>query len=508
MPGALGLLSGLRFRRISALPPVSSRGTGSRGSGIHSMSASLGDRADEARRIEGGSVRGEADQVVGLLEPHFADNRNDSALFFNKEYSRAVEQCRNALQSNPLFSRPVSPWDSPSIGWKGTRKRWRSSRHYSEWTPETSKSGNSATPSKGNSRMKGKNKPERREFSSRRFPENRSPAGYPRKDILILPGPDWLPGCVRREIGETLRIGFPLCLLPARAKKFGEKVRALLADDPGDHHRPVVHPLVGGDQEPAVNGPRLGIERPENDLLHPGVDGRPRAHRAGLESHHPIGSFFFRCLSKRVLSSSRPLCFGGGSIFPTPLPPLPRATPHPAAFRHPYTRDGMGGNPRPTVGPPLRSGGHDDPPRSEPAHQCAVVGSGPRQHRRCYERTCRLRGKTGASSCLRQFLPDHGRVSGFRPESHHGGYGTPPDQRLRNQQTDRGTDLQTLRGEALLLRGVPADRLGSRGRQGSRSRGGILAKREVAERRRPGQDIRELDRSGACGLRGVFRPVD
>jgi len=103
MPGALGLPSGLRFRRISALPPGSSRGTGSRGSGIHSMSPSLGDRADEARRIEGGSVRGEADQVVGLLEPHFADNRNDSALFFNKEYSRAVEQCRNALQSNPLF---------------------------------------------------------------------------------------------------------------------------------------------------------------------------------------------------------------------------------------------------------------------------------------------------------------------------------------------------------------------------------------------------------------------
>ena len=67
------------------------------------MSPSLGDRADEARRIEGGSVRGEADPVVGLLEPHFADNRNDGALFFNKEYSRAIEQCRNALQSNPLF---------------------------------------------------------------------------------------------------------------------------------------------------------------------------------------------------------------------------------------------------------------------------------------------------------------------------------------------------------------------------------------------------------------------
>jgi cytochrome c-type biogenesis protein CcmH/NrfG len=90
--------------------------------------------------------RGEADQVIALLEPHFADKKNDSALFFNelgvafrqkgrlpdairsyrkalsldpanpvlmknlgdafffnKEYSKAVEQCRNALQTNPLF---------------------------------------------------------------------------------------------------------------------------------------------------------------------------------------------------------------------------------------------------------------------------------------------------------------------------------------------------------------------------------------------------------------------
>src|SRR4030067_3534666 len=87
----------------------------------------------------------------------------------------------------------------------------------------------------------------------------------------------------------------------------------------------------------------VGLARVICSLRHLNVD--PEA--LGDAGMCPIGSFFFRCLSKREFSSGRLLCFGGGSTLPTPLPSLPRATPHPAAFCHQYTRDGMVCNPNP-----------------------------------------------------------------------------------------------------------------------------------------------------------------
>src|SRR3990172_6366216 len=83
------------------------------------------------------------------------------------------------------------------------------------------------------------------------------------------------------RICETEYLG-----LPAGAEKRGEDRGALLPENPGDHHRPVVEPLVGGDPEEAVDGSRLGVGRPEDDFGNPGVDGGPGAHHARLERHH------------------------------------------------------------------------------------------------------------------------------------------------------------------------------------------------------------------------------
>src|SRR4030065_540900 len=54
--------------------------------------------------------RGEADQVIALLEPHFADKKNDSALFFNElgvayyrleRYKEALDEFETVLRTNP-----------------------------------------------------------------------------------------------------------------------------------------------------------------------------------------------------------------------------------------------------------------------------------------------------------------------------------------------------------------------------------------------------------------------
>jgi hypothetical protein len=69
---------------------------------------------------------------------------------------------------------------------------------------------------------------------------------------------------------------------------------------------------------------------------------------SGSGDHGPSVSdrkFLFSLLIQEGIFPRRPFCFGGGSIFPTPLSPLPRASLHPAAFRHQYTRSGRGCNP-------------------------------------------------------------------------------------------------------------------------------------------------------------------
>ena len=58
-------------------------------------------------------------------------------------------------------------------------------------------------------------------------------------------------------------------------------------------------------------------------ILPEGMNGHDRTTAA------LVGSFFFRCLSKREFSSGRLLCFGGGSTCPTPLPPRNRFAHHP-----------------------------------------------------------------------------------------------------------------------------------------------------------------------------------
>jgi cardiolipin synthase len=100
--------------------------------------------------------------------------------------------------------------------------------------------------------------------------------------------------------------------LAAGAEKRGENGCALLPEDSGDHHRPVVEPLVGGDPEEAVDRSRLGIGRPEDDFGNPGGNGGPCAHRAGLEGHHEtapckpvVGEFLCRLAQREDLGVSR-----------------------------------------------------------------------------------------------------------------------------------------------------------------------------------------------------------
>ncbi len=126
--------------------------------------------AEEATLL---NKRGQADQVIALLEPSRNDRKNDSALFFNelgvayrkkerladaigayraalardpenpvimknlgdahllkKEYPAAVEQYEKALQSNPRFHQAHASLGIAYYKWKSTPGPWRSLKSF------------------------------------------------------------------------------------------------------------------------------------------------------------------------------------------------------------------------------------------------------------------------------------------------------------------------------------------------------------------------------------------